>query len=257
MGGMKNLVALALLLTCGFCPAMSGNKKPPFTISVHGQAAPEDNPKMIFTETIGGQRMIFKILPEFSQINIAAFHPFPAADGNGHGVALKLDFRGTNGLEVATRTNIGQALLTKVNGKSVDLLTIDRPVSDGIFTIWSGVPDEVIAIMEKKYPHISQSRSAGEGVEMTATTKKEKRDAMRRIEEERKAKAKEAKEGGSGQKSGGGLLGLFGKKKKSEPSQTEDFLPSGPATSQIPLEGAATAQPRAPDPLLPLPTPAR
>lgn len=255
MGVMKNLVALALLLTCGFCSAMSGNKKPPFTISVHGQGAPEDNPKMIFTETVGGQRMIFKILPEFSHVNIAAFHEFPAADGNGNGVALKLDFRGTNALEVTTRTNIGQVLLTKVNGKSVDLLTIDRPVADGIFTIWSGVPDQVIAELKKKYPPISKSRSAGEGVEMTATTKKEKREAMRRLEEDRK-KAKADEEQG-GKKSGGGFLGLFGKKKKSEPSQTEDFLNPGPVTSQIPLEGAATAPPRAPDPALPLPAPAR
>lgn len=254
MSAMKNLVVLALLLTCGLCSAMSGNKKPPFTITVHGQGAPEDNPKMVFTENVGGQQMIFKILPEFSHANIAAFHPFPAADGNGNGVALKLDFRGTNALEVTTRTNLGQVLLTKVNGKSVDLLTIDRPVFDGIFTIWSGVPDEVIAVMEKKYPHISQSRSAGEGIEMTATTKKEKRDAMRRIEQDRKAKAKEAD---GEKKSGGGFLGLFGKKKKGETSAPEEFLPSGPATSQIPLEGAATAPPRAPDPSLPLPAPAR
>lgn len=256
MTGMKKLVAFVLLLTCGLCSAMSGNKKPKFTISVHSEGAQEDNPKMIFTETVSGHRMIFKTLPEFSHANIAAFHPFPAASGNGNGVALKLDFRGTNALEVITRTNIGQALLTKVNGHSVDLVTIDRPVSDGIFTIWSGVPDEVIAELEKKYPHINQSRSAGEGVEMTATTKKEKRDAMRRVQEEKKAKAQEE----AGEKKSGGFLGLFGKGKSKTPPPPppSDAFPAGPTTSQIPLEGgAATAQPRAPDPTLPLPPTSR
>ena len=252
MADMKKLVAFVLLLTCGLCPAMSGNKKPKFTITVHSEGAQEDNPKMVFTETIGGHRMIFKTLPEVSHLNIAAFHPFPAASGNGNGVALKLDFRGTNALEVITRTAVGTVLLTKVNGRSTDLVTIDRPVTDGIFTIWSGVPDEVIAEMDKKYPRIHQSRSAGDALEMTATTKKEKRDAMRRVQEERKAKAKED----AGEKKSGGFLGLFGKGKGKTPppAPPTDAFPTGPTTTQIPLEGgAATAQPRAPDPALPLP----
>ena len=186
---MRILTLLPMLAVCLFCTGMS--KKPKFTISVHGQGAEEDNPRMIFPETIEGQQMIFKLLPEFSHSNIAAFHPFPAEDGT-YGVALKLDFRGRNALEVATRSRPGELLLAKVNGISCGLVTMDRPIMDGIFTIWSGVSEQTVAEMRKKYPDISQSRSAATGIEMTATTKKEKRDALRNAKADEKKKAKEA-----------------------------------------------------------------
>ncbi len=218
--------AFAFLACCVLCTGMS--KKPKFTISVHAEGSAEDNPRMVFPETLGGQRVIFKLLPEFSHVNISAFQPFPASDGNGNGVAFKLDFRGTNALEVATRTRQGQVLLAKVNGKSCDVLTIDRPVMDGIFTIWSGVPDTVVAELEKKYPHISQSRSAGNGIEMTATTKKEKRDAMKRVADEKKKAAKDAAARAKAEKNGTPL-----------PESTEGFQ-RGAATNQIPLEGGVS-----------------
>ncbi len=225
---MRKAAVAAFLACCVFCTGMS--KKPKFTISVHAEGAQEDNPRMVFTETLEGHRMLFKLIPEFSHVNIAAFQPFKASDGNGNGVALKLDFRGTNALEIATRGRPGQVLLAKVNGKSVDLVNIDQPVLDGIYTIWSGVPDEVVAELEKKYPHISQSRSAGHGIEMTPTTKKEKRDALRRSKEESKKKSKDEAE----------------RLKKGEPAQpaAPDELPRGAATNQIPLEGVAPAAPQ-------------
>lgn len=221
---MKKAV-FAVLACCVLCTGMS--KKPKFTITVHAEGASEDNPRTIFGESIGGQKMIFKILPEFSQLNVAAFQPFPAPDGNGNGVALKLDFRGTNSLEITTRTRQGQLLLSKVNGKSCDVVTIDRPVLDGIFTIWSGVSDEVIAEMGKKYPHISQSRSAANGIEMTPTTKKEKREALRRADEEKKQKAKEEAARIKAAKNGTPL------------PEASGGLPRGAATNEIPLEGGA------------------
>ena len=186
---MRIFTLLPRLAVCLFCTGMS--KKPKFTISVHGQGAEEDNPRMIFPEMIEGQQMIFKLLPEFSHSNVAAFHPFPAEDGT-YGVALKLDFRGRNALEVATRSRPGELLLAKVNGVSCGLVSMDQPIMDGIFTIWSGVSEQTVAEMRKKYPDISQSRSAATGIEMTATTKKEKRDALRNAKADDKKKAKEA-----------------------------------------------------------------
>ena len=233
-GRMKKAV-FAILACCVLCTGMS--KKPKFTITVHAEGAPEDNPRTIFGESISGQKMIFKMSPEFSQLNVAAFQPFPASDGNGNGVALKLDFRGTNSLEMATRGRVGQLLLAKVNGRSSDVVTIDQPVLDGIFTIWSGVPDEVVKEMEKKYPKISQSRSAGNGIEMTPSTKKEKREAMRRAEAETKQQAKDEAARIKAAKSGKPLPEAY------------EGLPRGAATNQIPLEGGA---PPLPEPSLPL-----
>ena len=233
-GRMKNIaLALCLMLCCVLCTGMS--KKPKFTISIHGEGAPEDNPKMIFGEVVGGQKMIFKMQPDFSHVNIAAFQAFPDPDGNGNGVSLKLDFSGTNALEVATRTRPGQVLLAKVNGKTCDVVTIDRPVTDGVFTIWAGVPDAVVKELEKKFPHISQSRSAGQGIEMTPTTKREKREALRHAEEDSRRKAQEE------------AARRKAEKKSAQSPATGDTLPRGAATNQIPLEGA----PVVPQPALP------
>lgn len=250
---MKKAAALSLLLVCVLCTGMS--RKPKFTISVHLQGASEDNPRMIFREAVGGQQVIFKLVPEFSQSSIAAIHPFPAADGNGSGLAIKLDMRGANALETATRMNPGLLLLSKVNGKTCDVVTIDRPVGDGIFTIWSGVPQEVIEALEKKYPHISRSHSAAEGIEMTPTTKKEKKDAMRRDATDRKKKAKDdADAAAAEEKPRGGFFGLFGRKKAAQSDSVP--MPQGPATTQIPIEGARQPDPaqlRLPDPAQPIP----
>ena len=226
-GCMKKIFALGLVVCCVLCTGMS--RKPKFTISVHGEGSQEDNPRMVFGEPIGGQKLIFRTIPEFSHANVAAFHAFPSPDGNANGVTLKLDFRGTNALEVATRTNPGKLLLAKVNGVSCDVLTIDRPVADGIFTIWGGVSDEIVKELGKKYPDISQSRSAGRGIEMTPTTKKEKRDAMRREEEEKKRMAKEEAARMKAAKNGTPL---------------PDNVTRGVGTNQIPLEGGAAPLPR-------------
>jgi hypothetical protein len=184
-----------LLILCAlvFTGCDTLNKKPKFTVSVHAEGTAEDNPRMIFGDYVGDppQQMIFKKIPEFSQDNVAAFHSFKADDGT-NGVALKLDFRGANSLEMSSRTRSGEVLRAFVNGRGVDYVIVDQPITDGIFTIWRGVPDEVVALMAKKWPPISRSRSAGHGLEMLPTTKKEKRDALRYAEEDLKAEKKEA-----------------------------------------------------------------
>lgn len=209
------------------------NKEEKYLITVHAQGAPEDNPKSIFREVVDGQPTIFQLSPQFSQVNIAAFHPFDSPEGNGKGVALKLDFRGASALEILTRSRQGEILLTKINGKTVDFVTIDQPVLDGLFTIWGGVPEEVLKELEQSHPHISQSRSAGAGVEMTPTTTKEKKVALERARREKSARADRAKK-----------TGWFGKDRKS-PEREE--LPAAPTTSQIPIEGPAPT-PQAPQP---------
>jgi hypothetical protein len=220
---MRKSLFVPLLACCIFCTGMS--KKPKFTISVHGEGAPEDNPRMIFPETIEGQQMIFKLLPEFSHSDIAAIHPFPAEDGS-FGMTLKLDFRGTNALELATRTRPGELLLTKVNGYSCGLVTMDKPILDGIFTIWSGIPETVVLEMQKKYPDISNSRSASSGIDMTATTRKEKREALKNAKEAEKNKVKEAAEAAKAEAAG-----------VQAPKPAKDDLPRGIPTGEIPLEG--------------------
>lgn len=140
------------------------------------------------------RKVILARSPEFSHSNIAAYHSFPADNGNGNGVALKLDFKGTQALELVTRMGQGKILRSIVNGLGVDDVIIDRPVTDGIFIIWKGVPDEVIAEMAKKYPTITGMKSASVNFDMTPSTKDEKKKAFRLFKEsEREATSEKTK----------------------------------------------------------------
>ncbi len=148
-----------------------------------------DSPKTIFKRSIAGRELVFKVIPEFTDKTVVAFHPFDAEDGT-HGVSLKLDFKGTNSLELVTRMKQGEILLSMVNGTVVDYVTIDRVVADGIFTIWRGLPDELIAVMEKQYPRIHEVTSSSEMLDMTPSTAKEKKDVRTRAGKAAKEKAK-------------------------------------------------------------------
>ena len=158
-------------------------------ITVFSQGNEMDSPKTIFKRSIAGRELVFKVIPEFTDKTIVAFHPFDAEDGT-HGVSLKLDFKGTNSLELVTRMKQGEILLSMVNGTVVDYVTIDHVVSDGIFTIWRGLPDELIAVMEKEYPRIHEVTSSSEMLDMTPSTNKEKKDVRTRAGKAAKEKAK-------------------------------------------------------------------
>lgn len=175
-------------------PVSAMSSKPKFTISIHAQGTDMDSPRSIFRYNIPGKAhpVVFKRVPEITNSNIAAFHAFPARNGNGQGVALRLDFRGTGALELVTRTRGGEILLTMINGTPVDYLVIDRAVGDGIVTIWEGVPNEVVAELQKKYPPISELRSMSSGQEMLPTTKSEKKRALAEAEKRMREAGKEA-----------------------------------------------------------------
>ena len=170
---------LLALLALFFASCESG--KPKFTLSVHSEGSDMDSPRSIMPDVVGNppRRVILKRSPEFTHKNIAAYQAFPSDTGNGSGVALRLDFKGAQALELVTRMRNGEILRTLLNGRPVDYVTIDRPVTDGIFIIWEGVPDDVVAEMAKLYPTISGLQSASPNLDMTPSTKSEKKRSFR------------------------------------------------------------------------------
>lgn len=183
------LFALLLAFSLSACETM---KKEKVVITVHSQGNDIDSPKTIFRRDINGRSMIFKIIPEFSTQSVAAIHPFPSDDGT-YGVALKLDFKGTQSLDIVTRMRHGEILMTMVNGAVVDYVTIDRPVSDGMFTVWRGIPPELVATLEEKYPSINELKSSSTFLEMTPSTRKEKRDSRYNATKDAKEKVEDEK----------------------------------------------------------------
>lgn len=228
------LLALPMLLSsCGY---MTGREKPKFTVSFHTQGSDMDSPRSIFRQVIPGQQhaTVFKLVPEFTQNNVAAFKSFPAPSGNANGVMLRLDFRGTNSLDLVSRTRTGEIMLTMVNGRPVDYVTLDRPVSDGVITIWEGISDEVIAEMTKKYPSIDKLRSVSNAQEMLPTTRAEKRRSVKAAEKMAKEEAKKAEED---IKNGVEPDAAPPAAKPDAPLAPGNGLPRAPTTNKIPIEG--------------------
>lgn len=184
-------------------------------ITCHVQSNQVEHPSEIMRLPIGGQEITFKKVPEFSQRSIAAFEPFKAEDGQGNGVLLQLDSKGTNYLEAASRLNQGMIMLTMVSAMPVDMVQLDRPISDGRFTIWRGLSDETIQEMDKHYPRLNQLGSSSRWMEMLPSTDKEKLDARRVAKEAEAAEKRAAQENAKGR-------GRFFR---------------GPRTKDIPLEG--------------------
>jgi len=226
--------------------ATTDEKKPDYTITFHAQATDMDPPKTMFPFDLNGRRMFFKVVPEFSQQNIIAYHPFPSTEGNSSGAVLQLDFRGKSQLEIITRTRKDEYLLAMVNAKPVDFVVLDQPVLDGVLTLWQGLSDEVIKKMDKRVQRMSKSGRApsmSEDMDMRPTTvgdKKRSYDAAKKAE----------REAASGKPS----------KEREVPSLN---LPQAPVSPRLPVEGAAPPLqplPRSPAPLppgadLPLPKP--
>ncbi|CAN5781969.1 hypothetical protein BH11VER1_BH11VER1_22800 [soil metagenome] len=230
----------ATLLVLALAPLLLGmSKKPEYSITFHSQASDMELPKSTFPFVLEGKPVKLHMVPEFSQQNVAAFYPFPSETGNGNGLTLQLDFRGKASLEMVTRTKRGEFIVALVNGQPVDYLVIDQPVLDGMITIWSGVPDTVIAAMDKKFPRIKSSGapSMTDKMDMLPTTKKEKKKALE------DSKRKPEKESGTPViKSLGG--------------SAEPTLPASAVTNQIPVEGgAAPAQITPPVATTPKPKP--
>ncbi len=238
---MKRLLPLILLLAA--C-AGTDEKKADYSITFHSQASEMDMPKTMFPFDLNGKRMFFKVVPEFSQQNIIAYHPFPSTAGSGQGAVMQLDFRGKSQLEIITRTKRDEILLAMVNAKPVDFVVLDQPVLDGMVTLWQGLDDATIKKMDKHIQRMTkggQAPTMSENMEMRPTTKREKMRAYDSAKAEERATAR-------------------GKPTKT-PTTPSLTLPDAPVSPKIPVEGAAPplppgyAPPAAPSGEPPLPRP--
>ena len=236
-----SLRLLAVLAAFCLLPSCEGlNKQQKLSITFHSMGTEMDPKKTMFPVEMEGKRLLFKLVPEFNQENITAFHTFNSEDGKSNGITVKLDFRGTGALEIVTRNPPGEYLLAMVNGVPVDYLTLDQTISDGIVTIWQGVPDTVIKQMDKKYPRLKggQGPSMSRDMEMSPIFKGEKREAYQAAKAQEKKEKANAKTG-----------------KKDTPLQMPT-LPGATPTNRIPVEGGSAPLPGVPpggEPALPKP----
>jgi hypothetical protein len=220
------------------------SKKPAMLITFHAMAAANDPPKTVFPTDVNGKRLYFRLTPEFTQDNIAAFNTFKAENGNGKGMTLQLDTHGKYTLEMITRQRKDEYLLTMINAKPVDFVVMDEPVNDGMITIWQGVTDDIEKEMSKKYARIKKTGppTMSKDMEMLPSTKKEKEHFLEATQQQDKVEAERAKKG-----------------QAKEPEVPSLNLPKAPTSPKIPVEGGQPQNPPPPpqgssgDPPLPLP----
>lgn len=207
------MLALTGLLVS--CDVLRENK---MLITIHVQTDQLEHQSELMPVTIAGERMIFKKIPEFSQRSISAFDAFEADNNDGYGVVLQLDTKGRTALDLASRQYVGMTFLTMIQGLPIDLVEIDKPITDGRFTIWRGLSKETIDEMDKFYPRIKYMKSSSRWMDdMLPSTSKEK------LNSRRDAKALEAAEKAA--------------EKAAARNKERGIVPKAPKTRDIPLEG--------------------
>lgn len=218
---LRHLLVLSLcgpLVSCSVYRQLIGSCKT--KISMHIQASDTEHPRAIMKLPIGGRTMTFKKIPEFSHHSIAGFESFPSEDGQGYGLLLQMDAKGKNALETVSRINQGEVLLTFVNGVPVDMVELDRPITDGKFTVWRGVSQESVDELDKYYPRIQYMKSGSKSMDMLPST------YLMKLNAREEAKKREAAEKAT--------------EKAKQRDLEKGIIRAAPKTKEIPLEGFKT-----------------
>jgi hypothetical protein len=142
-----------------FSVAEAGDKKGKnLIITFHLETDQNNNPKMIFQQHVAGKLRYFQRTPEVSSKDIVSFSPFLADNEKDYGVVFKLRASAASRLETMTTANQGKLLCSAVNGRVVDVVRIDKPVSDGYIVIWNGVTGEELKEYDKLAPRIGKEK---------------------------------------------------------------------------------------------------
>lgn len=151
------LTALMILVLLAVAPsAWAGGKADAKSIvSFHMETDANDNPKLIFPQEIGGKVRYFRRLPEVSSRDIVAFNPFPSeVGGDDYGIMFQLNDNAAGRYAALTNANAGRYLLAGINGRIVDVVTIDTEVKDGFVVVWKGATLADIKSFEKDWPRL-------------------------------------------------------------------------------------------------------
>lgn len=155
---LRALLVGLLFLT----PLYAGsNKKKESHVSFHIETTQGDNPKLIFPAQVAGQQRVFRRHPVVLTSDISAFNPFPSTAGEGYGVVFQLKPGGRNRLEGETAQNISRWMVARINGRLVDAVVIDQPISDGQIVIWKGVSLAEIGMLDADFPRIGADKPRG------------------------------------------------------------------------------------------------
>jgi hypothetical protein len=140
------LFIITLLSLSLASPLFAFGKKPPKnSLTFHIQAHSTDNPKMIFPLPMGGKRLFFQKSPITFTKEIAAFLPFFAEDGTAQRIAA------------ITTQNRQKWIVAMLNGRPVDAVYVEKPVTDGRLVVWQGMKQGEVVAFDYIIPHIGET----------------------------------------------------------------------------------------------------
>ena len=129
------------------------------TFRVHAQANQRDTE--VFATSlkaqIAGKNVAVEKMPWISELDVAAFSPYPAENGT-YGALIQLDDHGRTVLDGLSVERRGRLLFVFVNGRLVTELQVDKRVSDGKIYIPSGLTAVDIDLMKKDWRLIGKGK---------------------------------------------------------------------------------------------------
>ncbi|MEA3188935.1 MAG: hypothetical protein QOD99_2765 [Chthoniobacter sp.] len=134
-------------------------KQPPVTVHFHVEANAQDTASFATPVTMQNpprQAFVEKI-PFLTERDIASVFPFAAEDGT-MGCAFKLTEHGKFDLDAVSTDKRGKSIVAIVDGRQLVDMQIDKRVTDGIITVQRGLTPQEIALLEKKYPVLGQTK---------------------------------------------------------------------------------------------------
>ncbi len=152
---MFRILAILLLGLSSAFAAGRKDIKTSFTFHIQDSGGTESK-KLIFSQLTAGQNISYRVIPALATKDIVAFKSFPSDDGSTFGVVLQLKPSAASRLASLSTANQGSWLLAQANGRVVDAVQIDRPVSDGQLIIWKSMTAQEIELLDKEFPQIGE-----------------------------------------------------------------------------------------------------
>jgi len=165
---MRRITALACLLATTFlCYGGGQQSKNGRLITMHFEEESNSNPKMVTPVKLGSEhrQYFFSKMPTFTASDIKWFYPFTSEDGVTYGAAFRLKDYAARELEEQTLVNHGKLLGVRCSDAPLSVVLVDRPITDGIVVVWSGLLQRHLKEMQKQFPHVDDLEGGFDGPE--------------------------------------------------------------------------------------------
>ena len=178
---MNRFLVIPLLLAFTVAPAWSMGKRPEKNrLTFHIQGKRTDGPKMVFPVPMGNRKLFFSKSPITFTKEIVSLKHFVTEDGT-YGATFSFDKAASGRIAAVTTSNRDKWLVAMLNGRPVDVVFIDKPVTDGKLVVWRDIKQTEIIRFEYAMP-------------ITGETREQWQERIKGHEKQRKAARKAAKE---------------------------------------------------------------